>query len=92
MSLTLESATETRLGGFVRQHNPWRGTLWCINCASKETRESGRWIDSKDCHHLNHEGRLKFDPCDGCHRPINECSPVVVEGAALIEHVSCKIF
>ena len=88
--ITLERVTEERRGGFVRHHAPYIGSLWCVDCADDKTRATGDWCSASNLRHGPEQ--TNSDPCDGCHRQIHLCTPLVVEGTAVVEHMAWKIF
>lgn len=87
MHMRQETVTDIRLGGFVRNHNPLIGTLWCIGCASEQTINERDFTSAS-----NLRDGDSYDSCEGCDRPINQCTPVEISGTAMIEYFDCKIF
>ena len=78
MAITRERATRTESGGYIDR----LGYAICIDCHG-ETREGAKWFPT-----CNIDG----GKCDRCEKPFEDCTPMEIEGEAMIEHVAVKIF
>jgi hypothetical protein len=84
--ITLEPASRSVKGAVVTR----LGYCHCVDCWTR----TGEPLDRAQAYpRFVEEASLGDDPqCDACGEPIAACSPLIVEGVAVVEHVPCKIF